>query len=163
MRDEAAARDVTERMAMMMAEWGFPRMPARVLMAVMADDAEVLTAGEIGERLSVSPAAVSGAVRYLIHLRMLEKVPLPKSRRDGYRIPEDAWYEGTAIKTDIYRAAAQMSGEAAKALGEESPAGRRMVVMREYFEFIEDQFPRILQLWKERKTTLDAQTQEPPA
>jgi DNA-binding transcriptional regulator GbsR (MarR family) len=156
MRDDAAARDVAERIAMMMADWGFPRMPARVLMAVMTDDAEVLTAGEIGERLGVSPAAVSGAVRYLIHLRMLEKIPLPKSRRDGYRVPEDAWYEGTALKTDIYRTAAQMSAEAAKALGEDTPAGRRMTVMREYFEFIQDQFPRILQLWKERRAALDA-------
>ena len=156
MRDEAAARDVAERMAMMMADWGFPRMPARVLMAVMTDDADVLTAGEIGERLSVSPAAVSGAVRYLIHLRMLEKVPLARSRRDGYRVPEDAWYEGTALKTDIYRTAAQMSDEAAKALGADSPAGRRMIVMREYFQFIEDQFPRILQQWKERRAALDA-------
>ena len=41
------------------------RMPARVFAALLASDDGALTSAELGEQLQVSPAAVSGAVRYL--------------------------------------------------------------------------------------------------
>ena len=41
-------------------------MPARVFSALLATDSGRLTAAELAERLQISPAAVSGAVRYLI-------------------------------------------------------------------------------------------------
>ena len=54
-----------EHFALLLDEAGVPRMPARVFAAILADDAGRLTAGELAERLQVSPAAISGAVRYL--------------------------------------------------------------------------------------------------
>jgi len=44
-------------------------MAARVLFAIMCAEADALTAAQIGERLGISPAAVSGAVRYLIQIQ----------------------------------------------------------------------------------------------
>ena len=44
---------------------GMPRMPARVMMALVGSPDEGYTAAELAERLGVSAAAVSGAVRYL--------------------------------------------------------------------------------------------------
>ena len=37
--------------------------------------------------LRISPAAVSGAVRYLIRLGLVHKERVPGSRRDCYRCP----------------------------------------------------------------------------
>ena len=48
---------------MIFTDWGFPRMPSRVLITLMAADEEALTAAELAGRLGVSPAAISGAVR----------------------------------------------------------------------------------------------------
>ena len=64
-RDEEGVRLFVERMAMTWADLGFPRMPARILITLLAADEPALTAAELGERLEVSPAAISGAVRYL--------------------------------------------------------------------------------------------------
>ena len=64
-RDEEAVRQFVEHLSMTLADQGFPRMPARVLLTLMSADEEALTAAEIGQRLGVSPAAVSGAVRFL--------------------------------------------------------------------------------------------------
>jgi DNA-binding transcriptional regulator GbsR (MarR family) len=151
MRDEEAARQSAERMAMMLTDWGFPRMPARVLMTVMTADEELLTAADIGDRLGVSPAAVSGAVRYLIQLGMLGREPMPGSRRDAFRLPQNAWYEITALKGGLFKILADMSDDAVKALGEESGGGRRMATMRDYFLFVQGEFPKLLERWREHK------------
>ncbi|HEX7535572.1 MAG TPA: helix-turn-helix domain-containing protein [Dermatophilaceae bacterium] len=44
---------------------GFARMPARVLMLLMATEEPGLTAADLAAGLQVSPAAVSNVVRYL--------------------------------------------------------------------------------------------------
>ncbi|GAA0428416.1 transcriptional regulator [Acrocarpospora corrugata] len=151
MRDEDAVRQSAERMAMVLTDWGFPRMPARVLMTVMTADEELLTAAEIGDRLGVSPAAVSGAVRYLIQLGMLGREPAPGSRRDVYRLPQNAWYEVTALKGGIFKVLGDMADDNVRALGDQSVAGRRMATMRDYFVFVEGELPELLERWRAHK------------
>ena len=60
-----------ERFGAMLEEGGVPRMPARVFSALLATDSGRLTAAELAEQLKISPAAVSGAVRYLIQVRLV--------------------------------------------------------------------------------------------
>jgi ABC-2 type transport system ATP-binding protein len=71
MRDEAAVRRFIEGFAAALADGGVPRMPARVFAALLATDSGRLTAAELGERLQVSPAAISGAVRYLTQVALV--------------------------------------------------------------------------------------------
>ena len=68
--DPAIARFV-ERFALTLLETGLPRMPARVFAALLIAPDARLTAAELAERLQVSPAAISGAVRYLVQVRMV--------------------------------------------------------------------------------------------
>ncbi len=136
---------------MMLSDWGFPRMAARVLMTVMTADEDVLTSADIGERLGVSPAAVSGAVRYLIQLHMLAREHVPGTRRDAYRLPSDAWYEVTVLKTTLFKMLADLADDSAKALGAESVSGRRMAAMRDYYMFVDAEMPKLLERWREYK------------
>ncbi|MFC7757661.1 GbsR/MarR family transcriptional regulator [Catellatospora bangladeshensis] len=76
-RDEDAVRRSVEHMAMMLADMGFPRMPSRVLMTMMSAEETSLTAGDLADRLSVSPAAISGAVRYLMQMGFVVREPAP--------------------------------------------------------------------------------------
>ena len=69
------------------------RMPARVFAALLASDAGALTSAELGEQLRISPAAVSGAVRYLAQRTWSRREREPGSRRDRYRVHSDQWYE----------------------------------------------------------------------
>ena len=78
-RDEAAMRAFVEQMARILADWGLPRMASRVLFVLMSADEQALTAGELAERLDVSPAAISGAVRYLIQINMVAREAVPGS------------------------------------------------------------------------------------
>ncbi|GAB2928342.1 MarR family transcriptional regulator [Micromonospora polyrhachis] len=148
-RDDEAVDRFVERMAMLFANWGFPRMAARVLFAVMSADEEALTAAEIGERLGVSPAAISGAVRYLTHRGLLVREPIPRSRRDHYRMPDDPWFEAAVVKRSALTVMADLTSEGAKAVGgDETPSGERLAEMRDYLIFAQDEVDSINERWR---------------
>lgn len=144
-------RHAVERMARIFSDWGLPPMAARVLFTMMAAEERTLTAAELGERLGVSPAAISGAVRLLTQMRLVVREPVPGSRRDVYRLPDDAWYELTLTKMPIFR---QITGEASAAVeavgGDATVAGANLARMRDYFEFVERELPQLLGKWRER-------------
>jgi predicted transcriptional regulator len=148
-RDEAAARRFVEHMAMTLASYGMPRMAARVLMALMSADEESLTAADLSARLEVSPAAVSGAVRYLMHVGMVIRDPVPGSRRDRYRLPDDAWWELTATKGGFLKQLADIADDGVKALGGPgTPSGARVAEMRDFYLFWVGEIPAVLDRWR---------------
>lgn len=149
MRDEEAVRRFVERMAALLADWGFPRMAGRVLMVMMAADEEALSAADLGERLGVSPAAISGALRYLTQLHMVAREPVPGSRRDRYRMPNDVWYEVGLGEVPMFKTLAQLADDGVAALGGTgTQAGARMARMREFYQFMQNELPTLLERWK---------------
>ncbi|WP_431906085.1 GbsR/MarR family transcriptional regulator [Micromonospora carbonacea] len=151
-RNEEAVHHFVERMAMAFAEVGFPRMAARVLFTVMSAD-DPLTAAEIGERLGVSAAAVSGAVRYLTQFGMLVREPVKGSRRDRYRLPDNPWYEGTLTKTGIYKNLIDLADGGVDALnGRGTVAGERVSEMRDFFVFVQEEIDALGERWRARRT-----------
>jgi DNA-binding transcriptional regulator GbsR (MarR family) len=142
-----------EHMAMVLNEWGFPRMPARLLVALMTADEGALSAADLAEQLRVSPAAVSTSVRYLMQVGLVARVPSRGSRRDRYRLPEDPWYEATLMKGKALQQLSDVADDGVSAVGDDTPAGRRLAEMRDFFRFIhadmEDQVAR----WRARQSS----------
>src|SRR4051794_8944516 len=68
-----------ERFSGVLVDGGVPRMPARVFALLLASDDGRLTAAELADELQVSPAAVSGAVRYLLQTGLIERARGPGS------------------------------------------------------------------------------------
>jgi hypothetical protein len=151
-RDEQAVREIVEQLGRILADWGLPRMAARVLFVLMIADESSLTAGELAERLSVSPAAISGAVRYLTQIRMVARDPVPGSRRDRYRLVDDSWYEVTLEKMTLLTTLADIARQGVVAAGgERTPAGARLAGMRDFYDFVQKEMPALLDKWAERK------------
>ncbi|WP_254663709.1 GbsR/MarR family transcriptional regulator [Micromonospora tulbaghiae] len=149
--DEEEVHLFIERMAMAFADVGFPRMAARVLFTVMSADGP-LTAGEIAERLGVSAAAVSGAVRYLTQFAMLVREPVKGSRSDRYRMPDNPWYEATITKTTIYKNFIDIAAGGVDALhGRSTPAGERVAEMRDFFLFVQEELESLGDRWRARR------------
>jgi DNA-binding transcriptional ArsR family regulator len=144
---DALARFV-ERFAVTLTEAGWPRMPARVFACLLADEQGGLTAGELAARLQVSPAAISGAVRYLRQVGLVTREREPGARSDHYRVDENVWYES------LVQRAAQLHGwEAAladgvDAAGADTRAGRRLDESREFFAFLRTEFEQVLERWR---------------
>ena len=150
-RNEEEIHLFVERMAMAFADVGFPRMAARVLFTVMSADGP-LTAAEIGERLGVSAAAVSGAVRYLTQFAMLVREPVKGSRRDRYRMPANPWYEATITKTGLYKNFIDIASGGVEALaGRETPGGERVSEMRDFFLFVQEEIDSLGERWRARR------------
>ncbi|WP_326855965.1 GbsR/MarR family transcriptional regulator [Actinocrinis sp.] len=148
-RDEEAARRLVERLALVFADWGFPRMAGRVLFALMAADEPGLTATELATGLDASPAAISGAVRYLIQLEMVQREAVPGSRRDRYRLPDDTWYTTVMTKARFYDVIVAAVDDALDGLGGSgTPAGARVTEMRDFFDFVRGEMPGLLDRWQ---------------
>lgn len=145
-------RRFVELMARTLAEWGFPRMAGRVLFAMMGADEQALTAAELAERLQVSPAAISGALRYLTHINMIVREPVAGSHRDRYRLRGDAWYEVTLAKMTLLETIVDIAEEGiAAAGGPGTPAGARLAAMRDFYVFVQRELPAVLDQWREQR------------
>jgi DNA-binding transcriptional regulator GbsR (MarR family) len=143
-----AALPFVEDFALLLTESGVPRMPARVFACVLATDADGLTAGELAERLRVSPAAISGAVRWLMQMHLLTRSREPGARRDHYRMRDDQWYEATVFKTAALLRFEDVLAEGVALVGADGPAGRRLAETREFFAFFRAELPALLDRWR---------------
>lgn len=144
-----------ERFAMALADFGMQRMPARVFAYVLADDGERYTAAELASALRVSPAAISGAVRTLVAMRLLGREREPGERVDTYRVYDDSlWHTITAQRDQLIEPFMRLAVEGAELLGPDTPGGRRMRETYEFFNFLHRRLATLLEEWLEHKRTV---------
>ncbi|HEY6698368.1 MAG TPA: MarR family transcriptional regulator [Acidimicrobiales bacterium] len=148
--DDALLRFI-ERFALMLTEAGWPRMPARVFACLLCEDSGWLTAGGLASRLRVSPAAISGAVRYLIQIGLVSREREPGARTDHYRIDDDAWYEAIMRRNDALVRWDEALADGVKVLGAGAAAGRRLEESREFFAFLPDEMAQVMERWRRRQ------------
>lgn len=149
-RDEEAVARFVERFGGVLVEAGFPRMAARVFSVLMASEDGRLTAAELAERLQASPAAISGAVRYLVQLDLTSRQREPGTRRDCYVVDEDVWTRVIEHQTAAVAKWGDRVREGIAAVGEDSAAGRRLADTASLFDFIQVETPAVLRRWRER-------------
>ncbi|MFJ9657249.1 GbsR/MarR family transcriptional regulator [Streptomyces griseoflavus] len=147
-RDPEAVSRFVEHFAAQLVEAGLPRMPARVFGALLASDTGVLTSAQLGEQLRISPAAVSGAVRYLARQRMVSREREPGSRRERYRVHGDQWYEALTNREAVIRRWEEALREGVGSLGPDTPAGRRLAETLAFFEFVEKEVEAMMDRWR---------------
>lgn len=142
-----------ESAAAVMIAAGFPKMPARALMALVTSEDGALTAAELAEVLGASAAAISGAVRYLQTVGFVHRVSQSGSRRDRYALPENAWYVATLRQNPVYERLAALSDGMAEDLPEESPARARVEEMAHFYRFLMTRIPELLDEWERERST----------
>jgi DNA-binding transcriptional ArsR family regulator len=149
--DKAAVARFVERFAAILEESGVPRMPARVFVALLSTDSGSLTAAQLAERLQASPAAISGAVRYLTQVSLIGREREPGSRRDRYRVWDDAWYEATLRREHLLARWEESAREGIDVLGAGTAAGERMAESRAFFAFLRREMPALLERWRQER------------
>lgn len=138
-----------EKFAVLLSNAGLARMPARVFAATLASARGRLTASELATTLQVSPAAVSGAVRYLVQVGFLQRGREPGERRDHFAF-DSGWYEVVSRQDSTYRDLAQVVDEGADAVGADTEVGRRLLETRDFFEYLSKEMPLLLVRWREQ-------------
>ncbi|OII24653.1 GbsR/MarR family transcriptional regulator [Curtobacterium sp. MCBA15_013] len=133
------------------ADAGFPRMPAAALVAVLTSESSALTAAELATELEVSPAAVSGAVRYLQTVGMMTRQRVAGDRRYVYELPEHAWYAASVNNQALYERLASVAETTAASL--DVPAARERVLdMAGFFRFVQRRIPDLLNEWNAQRS-----------
>src|SRR5664279_1354599 len=141
-----------ERLGSTFTDAGFPRLPARVFAALLSDDDGRMTAAELSTLLQVSPAAVSGAVRYLAGMHMLHREREAGSRRDIYVIREDAWHDTLINASSIYDPFVRTLARGVDVVGGRgTPAGQRLAESMEFLEFLAAEMKGIAERWAEHR------------
>lgn len=144
-----------DRMGGALAAAGLPAMPARVFAALLVDDDGKMTSAELAAGLEVSPAGVSGAVRYLARLGMLHRTRERGSRRDVYVVDDDAWHEAMVRSDQSYRPMLAALTAAVDELGPGHPAHRRLVLTREFLLFLESELRALGPRWEARRAEVE--------
>ena len=160
-RDPHLVSAFIERFAVALSEAGFPRMPARVFAGLLATDSGRLTAADLAALLQVSPAAISGAVRYLAQINLASREREPRSRRDYYRVHDDVWYEAIARREQVLTRWERSLREGIEVLGRDTAAGSRMAETLAFFEFLQKELPLMLKKWRGHKVKLQARSSNP--
>jgi DNA-binding transcriptional regulator GbsR (MarR family) len=155
MSSDAFRRSFVVRMGGALTTAGLARLPSRIFAALLADPDGRMTAAEIAAALHVSPASVSGAVRYLDGVGMIRREREPGSRRDVFVVDDDAWRD-TLLHAD--RVYAPMIAELDRALDSmpaDDPARRRIATSRAFMGFVTEEMGAMSQRWQERLAELD--------
>lgn len=146
--DEGAAADFRERFAQVMVESGMPRMAARVYSALLVTDSGKLSAAELAERLGVGAPAISGAVKYLVQVRLVERGRQPGSRHDYCRVHEHAWSHYISQSEPMLARVQASADEGVAVLGLDSPVGQRLDETRRFFAFMREEIKQSMANWQ---------------
>ena len=154
-----APEQFVERMGAALAQAGLPRAPSVVFSALLIDEDGRMTAAELARTLQLSPASISGAVRYLAQLGMLRRERERGSRRDVYVVDDDAWH-GAMLRRDQLYAPMIAALDAGIAGSGGSGAGQRLWLTREFLTFVDSEMSALTARWETRREELAAGSPE---
>jgi len=150
------AAEFVDRMGGALTQAGLPRLPSLVFSALLVDDDGKMTSAELSSALEVSPASISGAIRYLVQVGMVRRERERGSRRDLYVVDDDAWH-GTMMRRDqLYAPMIAALSAGIAAMGDDSPAHERLVLTREFLLFVDEEMRGLAEKWEERRKALSA-------
>lgn len=147
-----------ERFAGVLTDSGIPRMPSRVFAALITQDDGRLTSQELSDLLDISPAAVSGAIRYLSQVNLVTREREPGTRRDRYRVLDEVWQDALFERDTIMARWEKSLAEGVGVVGADTPAGRRLTESVLMFQFLRGELSGMLERWQERRAELRAES-----
>lgn len=147
-RDERAVAKFVETFGLVLTDAGMQRTAARAFSALLVSESGNLTAREIAEAVQVSPAAVSGAVRYLEHAGLIRREREPGRRVDHFVIGDDFWYQSMISQSTVFDAMTDALDAGIAAVGRTSNAGQRLEETQDFFAYLRRELPRLFTEWR---------------
>ena len=150
------AAEFVDRMGGALTQAGLPRLPSLVFSALLVDDDGKMTSAELSGALEVSPASISGAIRYLVQVGMVRRERERGSRRDLYVVDDDAWHGAMMRRDQLYAPMIAALSAGIGAMGDDSPAHERLVLTREFLLFVDEEMRGLAEKWEQRRKALSA-------
>lgn len=147
-----AKRRYIEEMGLLMESYGVSRMSGRVLGALLVAEPAEKTAEDLARVLKASRSSISVAIRLLERVGYVERISKPGERKDYFRNRPNAWSKLTEQQLEVVRQFKQMARRGLELLETDDPEARRgLAEMLEFYEFFEQEHPKILEHWRERQ------------
>lgn len=126
-------------------------MAGRIMALLMVSEEPVLSSADIAKALQTSSGTVSINTRLLEQAGLIERMSLPGRRGAFFRIRPGAWrniFAQVSMDISAYR---QMLDDVLTVL----PEGQRDRVQeaQEFYAFIEEEMPALMERWKARTKT----------
>lgn len=147
------ASEVGERLALALNQAGMQRMIARVLAAFLFSDRDSVTAGELGEQLGASAGSISGAIKMLRTVALIEQIPAAGSRRDHYRMRPDAWATLMTGQNAMIGLMREIADAGLDAVPADGPAAERLRQMRDFYGYMLAELPALVERWRQTRRT----------
>ncbi|MEU4231997.1 MarR family transcriptional regulator [Nonomuraea sp. NPDC026600] len=153
MNDSNEQWQAAERLALTLTEGGLQRMAARTLAVFLFTDQQTVTMGDIADQLGVSAGSVSGSVKSLLAVGLIERLPAPGSRREHYRLREDAWATLFTSQNTVIQLMLQAAETGIAATTPDDPAHDRLRQMHDFYQFMLNEIPTLLDRWRQHQAT----------
>jgi hypothetical protein len=134
-RDAEAVREYEEMLTTVFMQSGLPKMMARVLSCLFTTDAGSLTASDLVQRLQVSPASISKAIRFLESQDLVRR-ERDERRRERYVVDDELWYQSVIASARSNAQLVETARQGAGILGAGTPAGARLENIARFLDFV---------------------------
>lgn len=124
---------------------GWPRMVGRVLGELLLADPPYLSTAELCGRIPTSKGHLSTTMSILSSMGMVERFGVPGSRRDHYRLSEDAFVRAMGNAAEPSR---RLAAAATRALADVPPGSRasqELTRMRDFYTFLARRLPQLIE------------------
>ncbi|AMU33476.1 MarR family transcriptional regulator [Mycobacteroides abscessus subsp. abscessus] len=135
----------------MLTTHGMQRMTARVLTALLFTEQPTMTSSELAEQLQASSGAISTSIRMLTSVGLAERVPVPASRRDHYRLRDNAWAVLFTNQNAVLSAMQEAAAAGIAGTQKDSLARARLTQMRDFYAFLLGEIPTLLERWRQEQ------------
>lgn len=140
-----------EQLALVLSSHGMQRMPARVLATLLFTEQSSLTMTELADTLQASAGSISGSLKMLTSVGLAERVPAPASRRDHFRLRDNAWATLFTNQNETIAAMQAAADAGITATDRNSPAHHRLTQMHDFYAFLMAEIPTLLERWQQQK------------
>lgn len=150
MTTDARLHEAAERLALTLAQGGMQKTTARVMTALLYSPRDAMTAADLCEQLSISSGAVSIAVKQLIPIGLVERVPAPGSRRDHYRFRPGAWANLMSQQNAALATMREAAQEGIAAADDGSATAERLEEMQDFYTYMSEQLLPLIDKWRQQ-------------
>jgi DNA-binding transcriptional regulator GbsR (MarR family) len=141
-----------EELGLFMERAGLPRMAGRILGWLHICDPPEQSSADLAAALHASKGSISTVTRMLLAWGMIERAVVPGSRQTYFRVTPGTWSRVLHGEM-VYLTGLRELGERGVALLAGAPPERRRRVeeMRDFYQFFENEFPKLIRRWDERQ------------
>ena len=152
MEQAVRERQFIEQVGLFMENHGMPRMAGRLLGLLLICDPPEQSSAELAAVLTASKGSISTNTRLLLKGELIEKVAMPGQRGTWFRVRPHAWHQImehqltgiTSFRRLLDEGIGMMAGESAARI-------ERLKEARDFYGFMETEFPLVLQHWRQRQ------------